>query len=271
MADKLETSHDPRRSALANQLSVLSAEIIERTSRALSEFPLQDVDSRCSRDNLLAYLALRDHDLQDLQLELAELGLSSLGRLESNVLTSLQRVMEHIGGTFPQTSLALPDSTKAHSLLAQRSLALLGRPRAGRSTRIMVTLDAGVIRQNHLLEQLLLAGMDIARINCAHDSSADRAQIIDAIRQAEHRLDSEGARGGASVPDSDGLGRSRRCAPVRSRSRTVHSSCRCQRTLKDVLRVFSRDILMAMPANANGCESRVFYRISSSPSRGKRI
>jgi pyruvate kinase len=192
MADKLETSHDPRRSALAEQLSVLSAEIIERTSRALSEFPLQDVDSRCSRDNLLAYLALRDHDLQDLQLELAELGLSSLGRLESNVLTSLQRVMEHIGGTFPQTSLALPDSTKARALLAQRSLALLGRPRAGRSTRIMVTVDAGVIRQNDLLEQLLLAGMDIARINCAHDSSAVWAQIIDAIRQAEHRLTQRG-------------------------------------------------------------------------------
>lgn len=135
MADKLEASHDPRRSALANQLSILSAEIIERTSRGLSEFPLEDVDSRCSRDNLLAYLALRDHDLQDLQLELADIGLSSLGRLESNVLTSLQRVMEHIGGTFPQSSLALPDSPTARALLAQRSLALLGRPRAKPKTR----------------------------------------------------------------------------------------------------------------------------------------
>jgi pyruvate kinase len=192
MADTLETSHDRRRSALAERLNILSAEIIERTSGAVSEFALHDADSRCSRDNLLAYLALRDHDLQDLQLELAEIGLSSLGRLESNVLTSLQRVMEHVGGTFPPTSLALPDSAKAQSLLAQRSRALLGRPRAGRSTRIMVTLDGAVIRQSHLLEQLLLAGMDIARINCAHDSLADWAQIIDAIRQAENRLTHRG-------------------------------------------------------------------------------
>lgn len=192
MADTLESSHDRRRSALAERLSVLSAEITARTSQAVSEFGLHDADSRCSRDNLLAYLALRDHDLQDLQLELAEIGLSSLGRLESNVLTSLQRVMEHVGGTFPPTSLALPDSARAQSLLAQRSRALLGRPRAGRSTRIMVTLDAGVLRQSHLLEQLLLAGMDIARINCAHDSSADWAQIIDAIRQAENRLTQKG-------------------------------------------------------------------------------
>lgn len=56
----------------------------------------------------------------------------------------------------------------------------------------MVTLDAGVMRQSHLLEQLLLAGMDIARINCAHDASADWAQIIDAIRQAENRLTQRG-------------------------------------------------------------------------------
>src|SRR5512145_285622 len=192
MADTLESSHDRRRSALAERLNILSADIIERSSQAVSEFDLHDVDSRCSRDNLLAYLALRDHDLQDLQLELAEIGLSSLGRLESNVLTSLQRVMEHVGGRFPPTSLALPDSAKAQTLLAQRSRALLGRPRAGRGTRIMVTLDAGVMRQSHLLEQLLLAGMDIARINCAHDSSADWAQIIDAIRQAENRLTQRG-------------------------------------------------------------------------------
>jgi pyruvate kinase len=192
MTDKLEVSHDRRRATLAEQLSVLCTEIIERTGKACAEFDLREVDSRCSRDNLLAYLALRDHDLQDLQLELAELGLSSLGRLESNVLTSLQHVMEHVGTTIPQTSLALPDSAKAQSLLAQRSRALLGRPRAGRSTRIMVTLDAAVIRQNHLLEQLLVAGMDIARINCAHDSSADWARIIDAIRQAENRLTHRG-------------------------------------------------------------------------------
>jgi pyruvate kinase len=192
MADTLETSHDRRRSALAERLNILSEEIIERTSNAVSEFALHDVDSRCSRDNLLAYLALRDHDLQDLQLELAEIGLSSLGRLESNVLTSLQHVMELLGGRFPQTSLSLPDSAKAQSLLAQRSRALLGRARAGRSTRIMVTVDAGIIRQSHLLEQLLLAGMDIARINCAHDSSADWAQIIDAIRQAENLLTHRG-------------------------------------------------------------------------------
>lgn len=188
MTDELHTYIDPHKTALAQQLGVLCGEIIERVGSVLPKFPTVDPDSACSRDNLLAYLVLRDHDLKDAQLELAELGLSSLGRLEGNVLASLQRVMEHVGAVPPDTPLSVPDLAKARLLLAQRSRALLGRPRAGRSTRIMVTLDASVIHQVDLLEQLLLGGMDIARINCAHDSSREWAQIIEAIRQAEDRL-----------------------------------------------------------------------------------
>ncbi len=52
----------------------------------------------------------------------------------------------------------------------------------------MVTLDASVIHSIDLLEQLLLGGMDIARINCAHDSSREWVQIIEAIRRAEDQL-----------------------------------------------------------------------------------
>ena len=50
-----------------------------------------------SRDNLLAYLALRENDLHTLQNNLAEEGLSSLGRLEANVVTHLEKVLGHLG------------------------------------------------------------------------------------------------------------------------------------------------------------------------------
>ena len=42
-----------------------------------------------SAGNLAHYLALRHHDLRDLQRELMRHGLSSLGRLESRVLLTL--------------------------------------------------------------------------------------------------------------------------------------------------------------------------------------
>jgi len=179
-------------SPLGEKLQAIFREIAEHAERARADYPLADPEGECSRDNLLAYLTLREHDLRELQLELAEQGLSSLGRLESTVLASGRQVLKHLGVSVPSTDLHAPTSDQARVLLAKRSQALLGRPREGRVTRIMVTLDASVIPQADLLEQLLARGMDIARINCAHDSSREWALIIDAIRHAEERLNRKG-------------------------------------------------------------------------------
>jgi pyruvate kinase len=183
---------DLRTALTGHKLRALYCAIAERAGLARKRFPLQSQDSECSRNNLLAYLALREHDLQDLQLELAEQGLSSLGRIESNVFISLQQVLKHLQVAVPHTTLAMPDLSQARAVLAQRSKALLGRPREGRSTRIMVTLDAEVIRQPELLDHLLHGGMDIARINCAYDTEREWEKIIDAIRRAEERLSRRG-------------------------------------------------------------------------------
>src|SRR4051812_13057 len=51
---------------------------------------------RQSAKNLLHYLALRQHDNSEMQQQLAELGLSSLGRTESHVLASLQAVTRQL-------------------------------------------------------------------------------------------------------------------------------------------------------------------------------
>jgi hypothetical protein len=67
---------------------------------------------------LLCYLALREHDLSDLQLRLAEKGLSSLGRLEGQVMVTLEKVMRHLGVSVYNntTSLCKPNTTDALSL-----------------------------------------------------------------------------------------------------------------------------------------------------------
>lgn len=138
---------------------------------------------------MLCYLALREHDLSDLQLKLAEQGLSSLGRLESQVIVSIEKVIKSLGLSPHETdSLCKSNSTDARLSLSKRSQSLLGRSREGRRTRIMVTLDSCNIHQPELLEQLLRSGMDIARINCAHDSKKEWKMLIDSIRNAEERL-----------------------------------------------------------------------------------
>ncbi|HXZ24601.1 MAG TPA: pyruvate kinase [Nitrospiria bacterium] len=183
---------DAQPSPLGERLRMIYQDISEQAGHTRNDFSLTDRDAECSRDNLLAYLALRERDLRELQLELAEEGLSSLGRLESAVLASLRQVLKHLGASGPRTDLHAPTAAQARTLLAQRSRALLGRPRTGRATRIMVTIDTAVLSQPELLEQLLFAGMDIARINCAHDTEREWALIVDAIRQAEERLQRKG-------------------------------------------------------------------------------
>ena len=184
----LSRQSDSAQHALSQKLLSLYHAVTERAASARHRSISADPDCTDSRDNLLAYLVLLEHDLQDVQLELADLGLSSLGRLEGCVLSSLQKVLHQLGASPPETSLAVPNFARARALLAQRSRALLGRPREGRATRIMVTLDADILRQSELLEDLLLKGMDIARINCAHDTTREWELIIEAIRHAEDRL-----------------------------------------------------------------------------------
>ena len=178
--------------SLLKTLGNLFQDVQQKAAAARAKFHFSDPDAQCSCDNLLAYLALREHDLQDLQLELAERGLSSLGRLESSVLHSLRKVIAHVGIESTDTPLMVPDFAQAQSILSRRSALLLGRPRPHHHTRIMVTLDPDVVRQPELLEQLLLKGMDIARVNCAHDTSHEWAMIITAVRDAEERLASRG-------------------------------------------------------------------------------
>jgi pyruvate kinase len=178
--------------SLSEKLSRLFETVQRKAAQARIKYHFSSPDAQCSCDNLLAYLALREHDIQVMQLELAECGLSSLGRLEGSVLHSLLMVMQHLGVVAEDSPLMVPDFEQARSLLARRSALLLGRPRPHRQTRIMVTLEPDVIRQPDLIEQMLMKGMDIARVNCAHDTSREWDMMIQAVRDAEERLASRG-------------------------------------------------------------------------------
>jgi pyruvate kinase len=83
--------------------------------------------SKRSVQTLLHYLALRKHDLRDLQSRLAALGLSSLGRSESSTLAGLDAViaiLESLAGE--QSADPLPSPHMSTSTLVQPSL--LSRP-----------------------------------------------------------------------------------------------------------------------------------------------
>jgi pyruvate kinase len=124
--------------------------------------------------NLGHYLALRRHDIRSLQRRLMALGLSSMGRLEGRVLPTIDAVLSALSCLVNSTenAPAMPleaDFCAGEARLEAASLALFGAPPAGRRTRIMVTLPSEAADGPDLTLDLARAGMDVARINCAHD------------------------------------------------------------------------------------------------------
>ena len=144
---------------------------------------------RDSARNLLHYLSLRRVDLRPLQEQLAQLGLSSLGRSESHVLANLDKVLGVLYRLTDQTwenrMVEEPLSAMGSAgLLKTHTQDLLGPEPAERPTRIMVTLGKDAASNFAAVKDLVDAGMDIARINCAHDTPADWLNMAAHVRRA---------------------------------------------------------------------------------------
>jgi pyruvate kinase len=179
------------------------AELIDRLSQVRDELLSvadgwrpwvegRDADRDASARNLLQYLALRGRDLRELQYPLVGLGLSSLGGSEGHVQASVDAVLQALRTLDGNSSAAPPSPAPigfGHSreLLAHRTKALLGSAPRGRPTRIMVTMPTEAASDPALVRQMLVAGMNCMRINCAHDSRAEWQAMRDNLRLAEER------------------------------------------------------------------------------------
>jgi pyruvate kinase len=159
-----------------------------------AELDLVAPSMRESAFNLVHYLAVRRHDVRELQDDLARLGLSSLGRMESHVMASLQavlRVLQTLRGEPVSADVAEdPPVTfdTGTALLAEHTNAILGPATRGRHTRIMITMPGEAADDPDLIRGLVEAGMGIMRINCAHDSSETWERMVKHLRQAERDL-----------------------------------------------------------------------------------
>ena len=142
---------------------------------------------RASARNLVHYVTLRGEDLRPLQDALSAVGLSSLGRMEAGVLGHLDAVrtaLHPLGGR-PAPDPADDDPlspAEGRALLAANAESLLGPSRPGRETRIMVTMPSEAATNAALVQGMADAGMDLARVNAAHDGEAAWAAMVANIR-----------------------------------------------------------------------------------------
>lgn len=179
--------------SLINELTVLRAQMLESETALALWISGVNASYHASARNLAHYLALRQRDLRPLQNSLDHLGVSSLGRAESNVIANIDKVIAILSQLAGDARQAEKDSEltgirKSRDLLERHTAALLGPSRADRSVRIMVTLPKEAASDFGLIRQLVEGGMDIARINCAHDGPADWPLMAANVRRAARAL-----------------------------------------------------------------------------------
>ena len=144
---------------------------------------------RDSARNLVHYVALRDRDVRVLQERLASLGLSSLGRTESHVMAGLDAVLRILrklaGEKAPAATEDAPlPFARGSALLAEHSEATLGKRPRERGAHIMVTMPGDAARDYDLVRRTLVNGMDLMRVNCAHDDQDAWSRMVVNLRRA---------------------------------------------------------------------------------------
>lgn len=146
-----------------------------------------------SAKNLLCYLALRSVDIREIQSRLVSYGISSLGTgagyVRENISRSL-KLLSLIQGNAVHADLIVPSSghEASEGLLRFRSSQLLGLSGCKTRTQIMVTMPDEVAGDVSLLEQYLIAGMDIVRINLSHGDFHLWDKMLESLAEADNRL-----------------------------------------------------------------------------------
>ncbi|AJI78116.1 pyruvate kinase [Corynebacterium singulare] len=167
--------------------------LIDRVEKATAEYtePIAKVapNHRPGAVNLVRYMALRSQDAVEVQEGLSALGATSLSHPEPAVLERLhaaRNVLDAFDGqapTYPMQAIATAYAD-ADDILDANTEALLGPTQEGTHARIMVTLPSEAAEDYDLVLGFARAGMELARINCAHDGEAAWEKMVEHVHRA---------------------------------------------------------------------------------------
>ncbi|MCU4186707.1 hypothetical protein K6U06_20250 [Acidiferrimicrobium sp. IK] len=175
---------DVERRAISAELVALAALMRDMEAERAADISSVDPAHRQDAANLIHYLALRQGDVRHVQRWLGARGLSSLGRSEAHALATVESVRAAIDGNTHSFGPAIQSFESGRSALDRNTDALFGpRPR-GRVPRIMVTLPSEAADDYPLVRGLVVRGMDVARINGAHDDPEAWTRMALHVRKA---------------------------------------------------------------------------------------
>lgn len=167
-------------------LRALHADLLRAEVDAATLIGAVQPQHRDSARNLVHYVAARQHDLRPLQASLAAYGLSTLGRMESIVRPWIETLTETVDAlTQGRSRHAIwGDLDGGTRILMRNRHDVLGTVHGSdeRVSRIMVTLPSEAADDPDLVGRMGAAGMDIARVNCAHDGPDEWARMVASVR-----------------------------------------------------------------------------------------
>ncbi|MGD0882984.1 MAG: pyruvate kinase [Acidimicrobiales bacterium] len=172
------------RALIGAELAELEASMRRAEASRRADIDACDPVHRRGAANLVHYLALRQGDVHHLQRWLGERGLSSLGRCEAHVLATVESVRAAVDGTSPMFGPAIQSFEEGRAALDHNTDALFGPRPDGRVPRIMVTLPTEAANDYPLVRRFVARGMDVARINGAHDDPDDWERMARHVRRA---------------------------------------------------------------------------------------
>ena len=187
--------------SMSDKLLAIETHIVSAEARRSNIISAARPEWQASLRNLIHYMALRELDIRKLQLELADHGLSSLGRAEGYVLGNLRKVrllltaseanqapeLVQIGDQVPAV---LPLTwSESESLLHTHTRAIFGPKPQSRHVYIMVTAPSADVADESWLRRMLKAGMNMLRINAAHGTPDEWRMISERARRASKDAD----------------------------------------------------------------------------------
>ncbi len=169
---------------IRDQLTDLESKMIAETVRHEQVLKKLHPGQRDAARNLIHYLCLRNEDIRDLQDQLHMHGLSSLASSESHIHRQVQAILQRIGKEYAPQELDTYTYELSRKQQAQISKKLFGEKIDPAIPYIMVTFDKSFADNYSLIKTLLQNGMNIARINCAHDDEATWSRMINQLKRA---------------------------------------------------------------------------------------
>ena len=173
---------------LQHDLQVLEKKITNASSDRKKLISALHILQQKSGTNLIQYLALRNEDIRLLQDNLHQAGLSSLASSESHILRQIQSIRQRLGATLKAKEISHFDYYSAQNELNRFTTDLFGYKKDPSIPHIMVTIDNSFEDNIPLIGKLIEAGMNVARINCAHGDEKSWLSLIEAVHNTADKI-----------------------------------------------------------------------------------